>query len=152
MTIESSVRNKVIEMHLNGKKRNEIAYDLNLSSIKISTGSISNIISEWRQGASQNQSTNEISTKSLTTTFTSTSAPTDGLSNTSLFIEDVKPSGQEEFQLDFAKGGPLSQCLQSIPEAQKVGAEDSTVEEEHHINLGTDWDKSLPQSATFAKP
>jgi hypothetical protein len=46
MTIESSVRNKVIEMHLNKKKRHEIAYELRLSGIKISTGSISNIIKE----------------------------------------------------------------------------------------------------------
>ena len=36
-------------MHLKGKKRHEIAYDLNTSGIKISTGSISNVISEWRQ-------------------------------------------------------------------------------------------------------
>jgi hypothetical protein len=49
MTIESSVRNKVIEMHLKGKKRDEIAYSLNTSGIKISTGSISNVISKWRE-------------------------------------------------------------------------------------------------------
>ena len=49
MTIESSVRNKVVELHLNNKKRSEIVYNLNLSGIKISTGSVSNIISEWRQ-------------------------------------------------------------------------------------------------------
>jgi hypothetical protein len=49
MTIEISVRNKVVEMHLNGKKRHEIVYELNTSGIKLSTGSVSNIISEWRQ-------------------------------------------------------------------------------------------------------
>jgi hypothetical protein len=156
MTIESSVRNKVIEMHLNGKKRNEIAYDLNLSSIKISTGSISNIISEWRQS--------EISTKSLTTTSTSTSAPSEGLSNTSLSIER-KSSGQKEFQSPFTKGGPLSNFLQQqITKVQDVvskAQEDSTVEEPQ-INLEMDWDsigvdkkvnsdKSLPQSPTFVK-
>ncbi|MGB8935592.1 MAG: hypothetical protein WCC17_10865, partial [Candidatus Nitrosopolaris sp.] len=49
MTIESSVRNKVIELHRNGKKRHEIAYELNQTGIKMSTGSISNVISESRE-------------------------------------------------------------------------------------------------------
>jgi hypothetical protein len=53
MTIESSVRNKVIELHKNGKKRHEIVYDLNISGIHVSTGSVSNIISEWRQRESE---------------------------------------------------------------------------------------------------
>ena len=141
MTIESSVKNKVIEMHLKGKKRNEIAYDLNLSGIKISTGSISNIISEWRQRESQ--STDEISTKvkSLTTTSTSTSAPSEGLPNpsTSLSIKDVKFSGQK----NFAKGGPLCHFLQTEVHKQRVEEqEDSIVEEEMEpqINLEMDWD------------
>lgn len=50
MTIATDVRQKVIELHKNGKKRHEIVYDLNTSGISISTGSVSNVISEWRQG------------------------------------------------------------------------------------------------------
>jgi hypothetical protein len=49
LTIESSVRQKVIELYKNGKKRHEIEKTVNLSGTKISTGSISNIISEWRE-------------------------------------------------------------------------------------------------------
>ena len=49
MTISIDVRNKIIELHLGGKKRQEITDNLNLSGIRVSTGSISNIIAEWRQ-------------------------------------------------------------------------------------------------------
>jgi hypothetical protein len=49
MTISIDVRNKIIELHLGGKKRQEIADNLSLSGIRVSTGSISNIIAEWRQ-------------------------------------------------------------------------------------------------------
>ena len=56
MTIESSIRNKVIELHTKGKKRDVIAKELNLSGVKISTGSVSNVLKEWRH---QQESKNE---------------------------------------------------------------------------------------------
>lgn len=49
MTIDSSTRDKVIELHKQGKTRDAIAYDLNASGIKISTGSCSNIIKKYEQ-------------------------------------------------------------------------------------------------------
>jgi soluble cytochrome b562 len=50
MTIKSEIRTKVIQMAREGKGRNEIAHELNLSNIQISSGSVSNILKREREG------------------------------------------------------------------------------------------------------
>ena len=48
MTISSDVRTKVIDLARQGKGRNEIAYELSLANTKVSSGSVSNILKEWK--------------------------------------------------------------------------------------------------------
>lgn len=47
--ISSSVKEKVIQLHLDGKGRNEIAEILNHSHIRISQGSVTNILNTWKR-------------------------------------------------------------------------------------------------------
>jgi hypothetical protein len=47
--ISSSVKEKVIQLHLDGKGRNEIAEVLNHSHIRISQGSVTNILNAWKR-------------------------------------------------------------------------------------------------------
>jgi type II secretory pathway component GspD/PulD (secretin) len=55
MTIKSEIREKVIQMAKEGKGRNEITATLNLSNIKIASGSVSNILKEWHDSERREQ-------------------------------------------------------------------------------------------------
>jgi hypothetical protein len=46
--ISSTVKERVVELHLEGKGRNEIAEILNLSHIRISQGSVTNILRTYK--------------------------------------------------------------------------------------------------------
>ena len=48
MTICPTIRAKVIEMAQKGNGRNQIVYELSLANIKVSSGSVSNILKEWK--------------------------------------------------------------------------------------------------------
>lgn len=57
--LSSSVKERVIQLHQEGKGRNEIAQTLNLSHIRISQGSVTNVLRAYKAN------TGEASTKKL---------------------------------------------------------------------------------------
>ena len=56
--ISSTVKDCVIQLHLEGKGRNEIAEILNLSHIRISQGSVTNILRAYKANTVQAHTTN----------------------------------------------------------------------------------------------
>jgi hypothetical protein len=157
MTIESSVRNKVIELHTKGKKRDAIAKELNQSGIKISTGSVSNVISSYRRQnvpitippatvgpaatpnmAEQRRSSNIIEQEPRVTTFTDSSIEQPFLDSKDIRLEDhlIPTIAQSSWECNgYNRGGPLSWFVNGHQE-KAPEADNSLHKTTSNIDLG----------------
>src|SRR5215467_10087913 len=54
MTLNADVKNKIIQMHLGGKSRNQIS-----SETRYARDTVSKILRIWREGQSQNKNNND---------------------------------------------------------------------------------------------
>jgi hypothetical protein len=71
--ISSTVKERVIQLFLEGKGRNEIAQTLNLSHVRISQGSVTNILRAYKSN------TDKASTKATSPCLPQSQVPTEGL-------------------------------------------------------------------------
>jgi hypothetical protein len=111
--ISSTVKDRVVQLHLEGKGRNEIAEILNLSHIRISQGSVTNILRIYKANTASRQ------------------APTKATTD---FPKASEPSSPSQLQTS----STLEMKEETIHQAQEVQVQSSEVQdqEESFIDLG----------------
>jgi hypothetical protein len=105
--ISSTVKERVIQLHLEGKGRNEIAEILNLSHIRISQGSVTNILRTYKANTGDASTTTDFPKAFEPSPSQLQTSPTSGMKEEGqipVSVSQCPDSGQEPLSIEDAKG------------------------------------------------